>query len=119
MIDACSMADANTDVDFSKYDYNGDGYVDFIFVVYAGYGQSQGGSEETVWPQAVDLTYESWNMYDGLYLGQAACSCELRGMKEQLSTASAHSAMSSATSSDCLTYTTLHIQECKACLHGT
>lgn len=79
MIDACSMADANTDVDFSKYDYNGDGYVDFIFVVYAGYGQSQGGSEETVWPQAVDLTYESWNMYDGLYLGQAACSCELRG----------------------------------------
>lgn len=28
MIDACSMADANTDVDFSKYDYNGDGYVD-------------------------------------------------------------------------------------------
>ena len=27
MIDACSMADANTDVDFSKYDYNGDGYV--------------------------------------------------------------------------------------------
>lgn len=50
-----------------------------MFVVYAGYGQAQGGPEETVWPQAVDLTYESWDMYDGLYLGQAACSCELRG----------------------------------------
>lgn len=79
MIDACSIADENTDVDFSKYDYNNDGYVDFVFVIYAGYGQAQGGNEETVWPQAVDLTYESWNMYDGLYLGQAACSCELRG----------------------------------------
>lgn len=79
MIDACSVADATTDVDFSRYDYNNDGYVDFVFVVFAGYGQAQGGGEGTVWPQAVDLTYESWDIYDGLYLGQAACSCELRG----------------------------------------
>lgn len=79
MIDACKAADTDTDVDFSQYDFNEDGKVDFVFVVYAGYGQAQGGPEETVWPQAVDLTYESWDMYDGLYLGQAACSCELRG----------------------------------------
>lgn len=79
MIDACNAADVTAGADFSKYDYNGDGYVDFVFVVYAGYGQAQGGNEETVWPQAVDLTYESWNMYDGLYLSQAACSCELKG----------------------------------------
>jgi len=79
MIDACKAADTESGVDFSQYDFNGDGKVDFVFVVYAGYGQAQGGPEETVWPQAVDLTYESWDMYDGLYLGQAACSCELRG----------------------------------------
>lgn len=79
MMDACKAADRDADVDFSQYDFNGDGYVDFVFVVYAGYGQAQGGPEETVWPQAVDLTYESWDVYDGLYLKQAACSCELRG----------------------------------------
>lgn len=84
MIDACIMADKTHGVDFSKYDCNQDGYVDFVFVVYAGYGQAQGGSEETVWPQAVDLTYESWSTFDGLYLSQAACSCELKGNSGQI-----------------------------------
>ena len=79
MIDACTAADETAGVDFSDYDYNGDGYVDFVFVVFAGYGQAQGGGEDCVWPQAVDLTYESWNVYDGLYLAQSACSCELQG----------------------------------------
>lgn len=79
MIDACTAADETTDADFSKYDYNGDGYVDFVFVVFAGYGQAQGGGADCVWPQAVDLTYESWNTYDGLWLSQSACSCELQG----------------------------------------
>lgn len=79
MIDACTAADETTGVDFSDYDYDGDGYVDFVFVVFAGYGQAQGGGVDCVWPQAVDLTYESWNVYDGLYLSQSACSCELQG----------------------------------------
>ncbi len=79
MMDACTLADKEHGVDFSRYDYNSDGYIDFVFVVYAGYSQAQGAGEETVWPQAVDLTYESWDTYDGLYLSQAACSSELRG----------------------------------------
>ena len=79
MIDACTAADETAGIDFSKYDYNGDGYVDFVFVVFAGYGQAQGGGADCVWPQAVDLTYESWNTYDGLWLSQSACSCELQG----------------------------------------
>lgn len=77
--DACNEAKDKLGTDFSKYDANGDGNVDFVFVIYAGYGESQGGSYETVWPQKVDLTYESWKTYDGLYLGNVACSCELRG----------------------------------------
>lgn len=79
MIDACKAADANAGTDFSKYDYNEDGMVDFVFVIYAGYGQAQGGGGDTVWPQSVDLTYYSWDTYDGLYLSQSACSSELRG----------------------------------------
>lgn len=76
--EACVQADAQG-LDFSKYDSNGDGEVDFIFVLYAGYGQAQGGPEDTVWPQAVDLTYKVYRDFDGKYLGAGACSCELHG----------------------------------------
>lgn len=79
IIDACNEAKNTLGTDFSKYDVNNDGNVDFVFVIYAGYGESQGASYKTVWPQKVDLTYASWNTYDGLYLSAAACSCELRG----------------------------------------
>ena len=48
--EACRLADV--DMDFSKYDNNGDGYVDFLYVIYAGYGESANSSvlTYTVWP---------------------------------------------------------------------
>lgn len=36
--------------DFSPYDWDGDGVVDQVFVVYAGKGEANGGSANTVWP---------------------------------------------------------------------
>ena len=36
--DACMKADTNLDIDFSQYDYDEDGKVDMVFVLYAGYG---------------------------------------------------------------------------------
>ena len=57
MIDeACKLADTECNVDFSQYDNDGDGYVDFVFVIYAGYGEADGGGENTIWPHA-------WNLY--------------------------------------------------------
>ncbi len=80
IIEAVSLAKKEQpDLDFSGYDKNNDGEVDFIYVVYAGHGEAQGGPEECVWPQASTLQYISWDMYDGLYLGRYACSCELHG----------------------------------------
>lgn len=76
--EACSQADAEG-VDFTKYDSDGDGFVDFVFVLYAGYGEAQGGPQESVWPQQVELGYKVWTAYDGLILGKGACSCELHG----------------------------------------
>ncbi|MCM1152061.1 MAG: M6 family metalloprotease domain-containing protein [Muribaculum sp.] len=38
-------------VDFSKYDSNGDGYVDFVYVFYAGQAESN-----KIWPHAFTLT---------------------------------------------------------------
>ncbi len=66
-------------LDFSKYDVNNDGYVDFLFVVFAGHGQAQGGPYDSVWPAMQDLSEYVFDYFDGLNLGVAACSCELKG----------------------------------------
>ena len=41
---------ASEDVDYSKYDWNKDGNVDQVFVIYAGYAEAQGAEPETIWP---------------------------------------------------------------------
>jgi len=38
------------DIDWSQYDWNGDGYVDQLLIVYAGKGQNAGGGSNTIWP---------------------------------------------------------------------
>lgn len=76
--DACLEADKQG-LDFSKYDINEDGFVDFVFVVYAGYGEAQGGPAQSVWPAMMDLSDHVFDYFDGLNLGVAACSCELKG----------------------------------------
>lgn len=47
--EACVLADQNG-VDFSLYDNNGDGDVDFVYVIYAGEGEADGGDANTIWP---------------------------------------------------------------------
>lgn len=49
--EACLLADAKCGVNFNKYDNNGDGYADMVYVIYAGYSQSNGAATNTVWPQ--------------------------------------------------------------------
>ena len=80
MEDAAELAMNECGVDFSKYDANGDEYVDFLYVIYAGHGQAQGGPVESVWPCALDLSNDvSIPDFNGVYLGRTACSCELSG----------------------------------------
>ena len=47
IVEACRMASA--DVDLSTYDYDNDGYIDNVYVFYAGAGEANGGSDDTVW----------------------------------------------------------------------
>ena len=61
VIDAVLAADA-AGCDFSQYDSDGDGMVDFVYFIYAGLGQAYGGSTETIWPH-------NWNLFAALYLG--------------------------------------------------
>ena len=78
IIEACKLVDDS--VDFSLYDNDNDGYVDFVFVIYAGYGEADvGAATTTIWPH-------SWNLYaaaglrcevDGKVVDLYACSNEM------------------------------------------
>lgn len=81
-IEACQQLDAT--VDFSEYDRDGDGYIDNVFVFYAGRGEASGGSSNTVWPHAWNVTsaeYYSTYMFDGVQLDRYACSNEWEGSR--------------------------------------
>ncbi len=65
-----------------QYDCDGDGYVDNIFVFYAGHGENAGGGANCIWPHR-SYIYPGWvdgrTNYGGVELGDYACSCELQG----------------------------------------
>ena len=68
--------------DWTVYDWNDDRYVDQVFILFAGYGQNDGGSSQTIWPH-------QWNLHEQgrepLTVGQSlkvdnyACFPELSG----------------------------------------
>ena len=58
--EACTQADK--DVNFADYDWDGDGYVDQVYVLFAGLGEAAGGDENTIWPHESQLKY-----YDGSF----------------------------------------------------
>ena len=67
-------------IDFSQYDLDGDGAVDLVFMYYAGYGEADGGSEDTIWPHQWDLSDAEVSLtLDGKKVSKYACSNELDG----------------------------------------
>lgn len=42
---------------FNDYDWDGDGYADQVFVLYAGLGEASGGDAKTVWPHEFQIRY--------------------------------------------------------------
>lgn len=80
IMDACNVAHETCGVDFSRYDYDDDGCVDLVYVIYAGYAESNNASAETVWPSAgsLDELGETLTL-DGKRISTFACSSELSG----------------------------------------
>ena len=76
IIDACKKADT-LGIDFSEYDTDGDGYVDNVFVYYAGYNEAEGGPSDAVWPHR--WTLSSPYTIDGKKINDYACTSELKG----------------------------------------
>ncbi len=56
VVEACRLANEQFTINWADYDSNNDGYVDFVYVIYAGKGQADGGSDETIWPHNWDVT---------------------------------------------------------------
>lgn len=83
VVDACKMVD--NQVDYRKYDWDGDGEVDQIYLIYAGYGEHAGASPLTIWPHESSLYNQSIKL-DGVVLNTYACSCELRGNSGKIMT---------------------------------
>jgi len=76
-----AIEQADKDIDFSKYDWDHDGEVDQVFVLYAGYGEASGGPSYTIW--AHEWTLEDAGATaiekDGVTINTYACSQELNG----------------------------------------
>lgn len=86
MIKECCEA-VDSLVDFSEYDWDGDGVVEEVFVLYAGYGEASGGPSNTIWPHmwhytsaaAYDSSLPPVLMFDNTFIEVYACSNELYG----------------------------------------
>ncbi len=74
--EACSLADNS--VDFSTYDNDKDGYVDYVFLFFAGYNEAESGNEYSLWPQTSSIKSQSIRV-DGVSIGVFSCSSELSG----------------------------------------
>lgn len=69
-------------VDFADYDWDGDGFVDQVMIIYAGDGQATGGSSDTIWPHEWELADSDWGdvlELDGVKINTYACANERQG----------------------------------------
>lgn len=59
VIEACILAKQQyPELNFANYDSDGDDYVDFVYVIYAGQGEAAGGDPNTIWPHNWELIYQ-------------------------------------------------------------
>lgn len=71
---------ASKEVDFTNYDWDNDGEVDQVFVIYAGYNEAQGANENTIWPHEYSLAATGMTRtYNGKTINTYGCTSELRG----------------------------------------
>ena len=77
--DACKAADK--DVDFSRYDADGDGMVDLVYLIYAGYPASMSGNPNDIWPKSGPGN-DSFGTYDGKKVCRYGVHAELNFGRE-------------------------------------
>ncbi len=82
---ACQMVDPL--VDFNDYDWDGDGMVDQVFIIYAGKGQADGGNSSTIWPHEWELQLSDYGQMltlDNCTINTYACGNERKGWGDSI-----------------------------------
>ena len=84
VIEACELLDDQ--IDFSEYDRNGDGWVDNVYIFYAGYSEAEGASANSIWPHSWDIWLGAQRrlVLDGVQIGPYGCSQELNYETDEL-----------------------------------
>ena len=83
--EACKLV--NSQVNYKDYDWDDDGEVDQVYVIYAGYAEAFGAPANTIWPHEYSLSDASYYgdgdgalTLDGVRIDTYACSNELSGV---------------------------------------
>lgn len=80
VVEACKLADQQFSINWADYDSDNDGYVDFVYVIYAGLGQADGGAANTIWPH-------NWSIIEACSYGTSGyctypqAQCQVGGKK--------------------------------------
>ncbi|MBO4341393.1 MAG: M6 family metalloprotease domain-containing protein [Bacteroidales bacterium] len=77
VLDGAKLLDS--EIDFSRYDYNSDGAVDMIMMYYAGYNEAEGGPEDSIWPHQYYADYSQQVRLDKKLISRYFCTSELKG----------------------------------------
>lgn len=80
-----AIAQVDDDINFKDYDWDGDGEVENIYVIYAGFGEAYDGADpNTIWPHQWQLSdrsnYGKAVKTDGVTIDTYACGPELMGI---------------------------------------
>lgn len=78
VVEACKLAALK--VNFADYDWDKDGEVDQVYVIYAGYGEASTDIEDTIWPHEWQIEEAGYSLtLDGVRINTYGCSSELMG----------------------------------------
>ncbi len=79
--EACAYLDDSLNIDFSIYDNDSNDVIDFVYAIYAGYGENATSNKSDIWPHAWDILTAGDKVYkfDDKMLNDYACSNELIG----------------------------------------
>ena len=69
---ACSIASQINGVNFANYDNDNDGYLDFVFIIYAGYGENDSGDPQTRTYVDSLIWAASWTMSGAVGAGKTS-----------------------------------------------
>ena len=78
VIEGCKAL--NSEIDFTRYDNDGDGEVDLVFMYYAGLGEADSDDADAIWPHQWELSSAGKSLsLDGKKIDRYACTNEIEG----------------------------------------